>query len=243
MKPPLFLLLLSSLITLLLAPINQVQAINMSSDAYQLQWTNLNMTSGAKSSTNYNILDTVGQLAPGEYSSTGYYVKAGFPYIKTIIAFAFTISDLSIDFGSLTPNTPSTQTNTLTVSSGGAGGYSVTALENNPLKLQGSATTIPDTVCDGSDCDETTASVWSNNTTYGFGYNMSGDDIPAAFIDSTYYKQFADHSSGEAAQIVVSSNNVGANRIATVTYKANINSTQAAGDYENSITFTATPGY
>jgi len=243
MKKLLFLLFFSLQLLILSILTGRAHAANMSSDSYELQWTNLNMTSGNKSSTNYKVLDTLGQLAPGRYSSTGYIVRAGFPYIKTIIAFAFTISDLSIDFGTLTADTPSTLTNTLTVSSGGAGGYSVTAFENNPLKLQSSATTIPDTVCDASGCDETTAGVWSSNSIYGFGYNMSGDDIPGAFTDSTYYKQFADNSNSESAQTVMSSNNVGRNRIATVTYKVNVSSIQAAGDYANSITFIATPGY
>ncbi len=217
---------------------------SMESDSYKLKFPNLNMTSGSKSSDNYNILDTVGQTAPGEYASSGFYVKAGFPYIKTIIAFAFTISDLSIDFGTLTPSvfTNPLPFNTLTVSSGGAGGYAVVASEDHPLQLQGTATNIPDTNCDTS-CDETTAAVWTNTSKYGFGYNMSGNDIPAAFVNSTYFKQFANQAALESNQIVMSSNNVGTNRVATVTYKVNISSTQAAGDYENSLMFLATPTY
>ncbi|MDZ7587071.1 MAG: hypothetical protein U0946_04895 [Patescibacteria group bacterium] len=214
----------------------------MESDSYKLKFPNLNMTSGSKSSTNYNILDTVGQTAPGEYASSGFYVKAGFPYIKTIIPFAFTISNLSINFGTLTPSTFTTLTNTLTVSSGGAGGYAVVANENHPLQLQETAVNIPDTNCDTS-CDETTAAIWTNTSKYGFGYNMSGNDIPAAFVDSTYFKQFANQSALEAVQIVMSSSNVGKNRVATVTYKVNIPATQSAGDYENAIMFLATPTY
>ncbi|MEK7513772.1 MAG: hypothetical protein AAB580_02685 [Patescibacteria group bacterium] len=218
-------------------------ATNMSSSDYKLQWTNLNMTSGSKSSANYNILDTVGQTAPGEYASSGYYVKAGFPYIKTIIPFSFTISNLSIDFGVLATSTFATQTNTLTVSSGGAGAYSVTATEDHPLKMQTSAITIADTTCNSGTCSETSAGVWNDTAKYGFGYNMSGNDVPAAFTDSTYFKQFTDSSQSETSAIVMSSVNVGKSRLATVTYKVNINATQAAGDYENSITFIATPGY
>ena len=215
---------------------------SMESDSYKLQFPNLNMTSGSKSSDNYNILDTVGQTAPGEYASSGFYVKAGFSYIKTIIPFSFTISDLSIDFGTLTPSTFSSLTNTLTVSSGGSGGYAVVASANHPLQLQNTATTIPDTSCNTS-CDEVTAAVWTNTVKYGFGYNMSGDDIPSAFVDSTYFKQFANEAALETSQIVMQNNNVGTNRVATVTYKVNISPTQSAGDYENSLMFLATPTY
>ena len=217
----------------------------MDSASYKIRWPNLNMTSGSKSSTNYNILDTVGQTAPGEYDSAGFKVKAGFPYIKTIQPFAFTISDLSIDFGSLTPGVfPSpAPTNTLTVTSGGAGGYAVTASENLPLTQQSGSATIPDTTCNAGTCSQTTAGVWNDTTKYGFGYNMSGNDVPAAFVDATYYKQFSDASQSEAAQIVMSSNNVGTNRTATVTYQINVSPTQTAGEYENAITYVATPTY
>lgn len=235
-------LIFITIITVILIPPTAWAVARMESDSYKLKFPNLNMTSGSKSSDNYNILDTVGQTAPGEYASSGFYVKAGFPYIKTIIAFAFTISDLSIDFGTLTPSTFSTLTNTLTVSSGGAGGYAVVASEDHPLRLQGTATNIPDTNCDTS-CDETTAAVWTNTGKYGFGYNMSGNDVPAAFVNSTYYKQFSDQASLETNQIVMSSNNVGKNRVATVTYKVNVSPTQSAGDYNNSIMFLATPTY
>ena len=72
---------------------------------------------------------------------------------------------------------------------------------------------------------------------------MSGNDVPAAFVDSTYFKQFADASQSETAQIVMSSANVDTNRLATVTYKINVSPTQTAGDYENALTFIATPTY
>ena len=230
------------------APTSAWAVARMESDSYKLKFPNLNMTSGSKSSDNYNILDTVGQTAPGEYASSGFYVKAGFPYIKTIIPFSFTISDLSIDFSDLIPSTFSTLTNTLTVSFGGAGGYSVVASEDHPLQLPGAATNIPDTNCDTS-CDEITADVWTNTGKYGFGYHMSGDDIPAAFIDpdppylKQFYKQFADESALETSQEVMGSSDVGTNRVATVTYKINISSSQGAGKYENSIMFLATPTY
>lgn len=237
--------LLFLLITFYLLPVTATAwaVESMESGSYKIRWPNLNMTSGSKSSANYKILDTVGQTAPGEYDSAGYKVKAGFPYIKTIIPFSFTISDLSMDFGALTPGSFATQTNSLTVSSGGAGGYSVIALENSPLSAQAGSATIPDTTCNSGACSETSAGVWNDTAKYGFGYNMSGNDIPAAFVDSTYFKQFADASLSETGQVVMSSNNVGQSRTATVTYKVNIAATQTAGDYENAITFIATPTY
>src|SRR3989344_628898 len=244
LKKTITIIMIIIIITVILPRVRGAAAVErMESNSYKIRWPNLNMTSGSKSSSNYNILDTLGQTAPGEYDSTGFKVKAGFPYIKTIIPFSFTISDLSIDFGSLIPGSFATQINTLTVSSGGAGGYAVTAAQNNPLTVQSGAATIPDTTCDSDGCSETTAGVWTNTAKYGFGYNLSGNDVPAAFVGSTYFKQFADASQSETAQTVMSSANVGQNRTATVTYKVNVAATQTAGDYENNITYVATPSY
>jgi len=214
----------------------------INSDNYRILWPNVNMGGGAPTSTNYKLGVTTGQTAPGLYSSTGYKVRAGFQYLHSIIPFSFSLSDISIAFGTLTAGTPSTQTSTITVSAGGAGGYQVTAQENKPLTST-AGTTIPDTTCDASDCDETTAGVWSNNSTYGFGFNMSGDDIPNDFTDNTYYRQFADASNSESAQVIMSSANVGKSRQSTITYKVNVSSIQAAGTYQNIITFIATPTF
>lgn len=217
-------------------------AVNMNSDSYKIQWGNVNIGGGRKTSGGYTLTDTIGQIAPGDYQSNGYWLRAGFQYIHSIIPFTFTVSDLSIAFGSLTPGTPSTDTNTLTVSAGGAGGYQVLAQENHVLRSdQGS--NLADTTCDGSSCDETDADPWTQNTTYGFGFNMSGDDIPADFVDSTYFRQFADIESAESAQIVMSSNSIASSSLATVTYKVNISSVQEAGNYENAITYIAVPAY
>ena len=246
LKKTITIIMIIIIITVILPRVRGAAAVErMESNSYKIRWPNLNMTSGSKSSSNYNILDTLGQTAPGEYDSTGFKVKAGFPYIKTIIPFSFTISDLSIDFGTLVPGVfPSPlPTNTLTISSGGAAGYSVTAIEDRPLTAQSGTATIPDTTCDSDGCSETTAGVWTNTAKYGFGYNLNGNDVPAAFADSTYFKQFADASQSETAQIVMSSSNVGKSRTATVTYKVNIAATQTAGDYENNITYVATPSY
>lgn len=232
-------------IYLLFSAWNLALAKNMSSDNYQIQMGNFNMASGKKQSAGYKLLDTLGQNAPGEYDSTGFIIKAGFEYIKSIIPFSFTISDLSINFGSLIADNPTTQSNTLTVSSGGGTGYQITTMEDHPLQAPGTITQIPDTTCDGgvNTCDEQTAKVWSSTTAYGFGFNMSGNDIPADFADSTYFRQFADKSGSENPQVVMSSLNVGTNRQSTVTYKVNVSGVQAAGNYENSITFICTPGY
>jgi hypothetical protein len=209
---------------------------------YRIIFPNLNSGAGIPTSTNYSLNTTLGQTGPGEYSSSGYRVKAGFQYISSIIPFSFTVSDIQKNFGSITPNSPSTSTSTLTVSAGGAGGYSIKASENNPLMTADSSDIIIDTLCDTT-CSETTAGVWTSASKYGFGFNMTGDDVPADFTDATYFRQFADRSNTESPAVIMTSANVGRSRTATITYKVNIGTGQPSGTYRNVIMYTAIPSY
>lgn len=243
LNPKSYILCLLSCILYLALPANIYAQAVIESPNYRIQFPNLNSGAGIPTSTNYALDSTIGQTAAGRFTSDGYIVRSGFQYIHSIIPFSFAIEKIAIPFGSLTPQTPAYDTSTLTVSSGGANGYQVTAKENNPLTSQ-TPDTIPDTLCDLGTCSETTAGVWTESTTYGFGYTMHGDDVPSPFPTAApagnQYKQFADAS---APQIVMSSANVGRARRSTITYKVNISNVQPAGSYQNIITFTATPTY
>jgi hypothetical protein len=243
MKKYLLTLLLTT--SSLLLP-SQAQA-NMKSSDYELLKPNLNFSAGIVSSDEYKLGFTGGQLAPGEYSRNGFKVLAGFWYIKTIIPFTFSVSNQIIDFGLLSSGTPKTATTDLTVSAGGAGGYQVTAEENHQLMTPITNAIIADITGDNGDITESNAGLWAQNTTYGFGYTLYGNDVPTPFPTAApagnYFKQFADISKGEIPAVVMSSQQVGKNRTATVTYKINISASQAAGRYHNVITYIATPTY
>lgn len=231
-------------LTLLVFSVKEISAQGqVQSPNFRIEWPNLNSGAGIPSSTNYKLDSTIGQTAPGLYSSAGFRVKAGFQYIHSIIPFSFSVSDIRRDFGTLTPGTPATLSATLVVSAGGAGGYSVKASENHPLQLPGGGTNIIDTLCDSGPCSETTAFPWTLNTTYGFGFNMTGDDIPADFTNSTYFRQFADRSGAETEQTIMSSAVVGRSRTSVITFKVNISNIQGAGTYRNIVQFNANAGY
>lgn len=229
------------------------RAQNMNSDHYYIQWGNFNTGSDKIDSENYQLGITMGQIAPGLYSKTGAYkVRSGFQYIQSLIPFSFTISDTNIDLGYLSVETPKTDTNTLTVSAGGAGGYQVLAYETHPLRLSGesicgSSNCIPDTICDNSNCTESSAEVWTEDTTYGFGFNMENiggtTDVPTDFANTTYFRQFADNEADETHQVVMSNPDVTKSSSATVTYKANISTSHTGGNYETSIVYIAVPSY
>ncbi|MEX1052274.1 MAG: hypothetical protein WEC80_00320, partial [Patescibacteria group bacterium] len=197
---------------------------NFNSDNYKIQFGNINIGGEDLESDSYDLSTSIGQSFAEKFQSDGYIVRAGFQYIHSIIPFSFAISDTSIELGSLIAGTPSTQQTTLTVSFGGAGQYQVTAIEETPLQTFDSSNTIPDTACDGGGDTSTisSAKLWTSNSQYGFGYNMTGDDIPADFTNSTYYRPFPDRSSADSPIVVMSSDDVGRSRESTVTFKVNV---------------------
>lgn len=236
-----YLLILPIALIILLVSSAPVYAETMLSPNFKIRFGNFNITSGTKSSASYSLTDTVGQTAAGQFDSAGYTVKAGFQYMYTLYDFTFMISDLTIDFGTLSPNTFSTASNILTVSTPGQG-YSVTAHETERLKRSGSSVYIPDTSCN-SGCTETSAAVWTSTSSLGFGYNVAGTDKSADFVDTTYFRPFPDVSLGDSPATILSASESVRDRAATVTYKVNIGPTQAAGGYETGIIYIATPVY
>ncbi len=223
-----------------------VLAERLESDSYVINFGNFNVTSGEKSSANYNVTDTVGQTADGPYGtygSTTYFVGSGFQYIYQIGTFGFSISNVAIDLGELIIGTHSSGTNTLTVNSKGGYGYTVYAFEEHPLRHSNGTDFIPDTTCDNGLCSETTAQVWTNGQIPGFGFTITGQDVVSGFTDTTYFKQFADVSQSETMQAVMHSDDVGSGRQATVTYKVGIDANQAAGNYQTAVVYVAVPGY
>ena len=201
------------------------------------------MSAGRPTGSGYALLNTVGQTGPGLYSGTNYKVKAGFEYILSTIPFRFTISNIFIDFGIISPTIPVLRTNTLTVSNGSAYGYQVTVSQNRNLTSDAYGTQIPATACDGPSCTPTTAALWMSTLTYGFGYrcdNISGTDCDNQFSTANYYKPFI---ASPSAVVIMSSMQVGRNRIGQVTYKVNVSGLQRAGLYTNLVNYIATPTF
>ena len=219
------------------------QAERLESDSYIIQFGNFNVTSGTKTSSNFSLTDTVGQTADGPFSNGNYFTGSGFQYLYQIGEFSFSISDLAIDFGELTIGAHSSATNYLTVSAKGAGGYTVYAFEDHPMTHENSTDTIADTTCDAGDCSQVIAQAWINQNIPGFGFNMTGTDIKTDFTNNTFFRQFADHSLSETMQPIMSSSSAVVNHQATVTYKIGVEASQAAGNYQTDIVFTAVPGY
>lgn len=220
------------------------EAQHFSSSSYNIDWGNFNSTSGRKASTNYQLTDTVGQNAPGFSEKVGgIKLQSGFQYIyDTFTELSFTIDKLNISFGTLTPGIGVSDTNLLTVSTPSGHGYQITASENHPLRIN-SNLIIPNTSCDLGDCTNSHSTPWINTDKYGFGFNATGIGATSYFTDSTYFRPFSDLSNNESPSIIASENIPVKNRETIINYRVVISPLQAAGDYENYITYTLVPKY
>lgn len=223
-----------------------VKAERLESGSYVIQFGNFNITAGEKSSSSYNVTDTVGQTGTGpygQYGVSGYFVGSGFQYIYQIDQFRFRISKTLISLGTMFPHFHYTDSHTIQVTTRGAGGYKVYVYEEHPLMHESDAYTVPNTTCDAGTCTYITAGTWTNQDIPGFGFNAFGDDVAADFSSTSKYRSFANAAIGQPMQIIMSSTTSGTNRTATITYKAGVSGDQAAGNYSTPIVYVAVPGY
>lgn len=231
---------------LLFKTVAEVEAENMQSDSYKIQFGNFNVTAGEKSGPTYKVTDTVGQTGAGPYGTYGvsnYFVGGGFQYIYQIPEFEFSLSATNIDLGELIIGSHSSADHDMSITTRGAGGYTVYVIAQSPFTHQSGSTTIPFTSCDLGDCTITSATSWIQQSIPGFGYNMSGTNVPTDFSSSAMFRPFPDATQAQSPAVIMSSTEIANNDTATITYKAGIDATQAAGRYNTAVSFIAVPGY
>lgn len=156
---------------------------------------------------------------------------------------------LSVPFGVLANlNTFYTAAHTLIVSTNATNGYIVTAIENDHMGKDGGTTPfINDTVCGATPCTTASAQNWNVATGYpGFGYSL--ESVSGASVDFTAggsfaAKPFANASLLAAPSRIMYSTGVSNSHTANVCYRISVDATQAAGNYENMVTYTATASF
>jgi len=162
-----------------------------------------------------------------------------------------TTTATGVPFGSMTLNTFKTLAQDLTVSTNASGGYVVTGSENDQLGLGGATSPfIPDNPGNNSLASESVSDEWTTATVNGFGYSLQNVDAASIAFQYTTAtgnctgtfcsRQFADITGAETPQTLFSSTTVANAENAYVCYRLSVGATQAAGDYENQITYTAT---
>lgn len=223
--------------------INEVKAQVMRSENFVMQGGNFNMTSGNKESQNFKLSDVVGQVAAGIFTSKGYIINAGFLNGAAGAFLIFTVSPTTVDFGSLTPNSPIEKELTIKIANGNYPGYIVKASQNQPLTTLVKAE-IPDTTCDSSSlpCTKAQGTIWKENTSYGFGYRMSGRTVPTDFGSDNFFRPFPATRRSETPAVIMQSQAKKVTDEAKMTLKLNVNRNQPVGQYRNVISFTAIAG-
>lgn len=162
-----------------------------------------------------------------------------------------TNAPLAVPFGTMTLNTFKNLAHQLTVNTNAASGYVVTASENDQLgKDGGTSPFIPDNPGNNTLASESVSDEWTTSTVNGFGFSLQNIDaatVPFQYTTATgnctgtfCSRQFADIFGSETPQTIMSSSTVANAEDVYVCYRLSVGATQAAGDYENQITYTAT---
>lgn len=155
---------------------------------------------------------------------------------------------LSVPFGSLPINSFVNAAHTMVVSTNAVNGYVVTVQQNRQMGLNGGvAPVIPNTTCDSGTCSFTTNSNWTTASGHpGLGYSLqsvNGASVPFTAGANFSSKAFPSSLSGQPAQIVMYGGSVADAQSANLCYRISVDANQAAGAYENQITYTATASF
>lgn len=159
--------------------------------------------------------------------------------------FVFSLTNLLIDFGELSPTNPSVRTQELSVKNTGAPSFSLFVKKDHPLQnpLQ---TIIPDTTCDNGMCNDTRASVWQNTLAFGFGYRcdaISPITCRKDFSTPAEFMQIPNEKDAKQFTQVATGHSLPNPSSIKITYKVNTSPSQEEGTYTNTITFLLAPGF
>ncbi len=160
-----------------------------------------------------------------------------------------TTTATSVPFGSLQISAFTDAAQGMALSTNALNGYVVTAKENDQLAnggvtCTGDGSAVAACIIDSnaSGIGVSTAAAWSSTTYKGFGYTLQDPNttVTEAFNNSNGYRIFADAQASINPITIVSDTVPADNDNWYVCYRAIVSATQAAGNYENYITYTAT---
>jgi hypothetical protein len=165
----------------------------------------------------------------------------------------------TVPFGELIIDDFKRATQRLTVTTNAVGGYAVTARMNDQLGRSGGACAgVNGSGLEGSCIQDANSGAMSNTVSAdwdtptsqrGFGFSLHNDTtFPAENVDFFYNeggdtfraRHFSDTADGETPQRIFYSTTVADTQSVNVCYRVAISASQAAGNYENYLTYTAT---
>lgn len=171
-----------------------------------------------------------------------------------------TTTAAAVPLGELSISSFTNAAQSMEVSTNATNGYTVTALANDQMGRNAGTCLgdntggdcIPDSVGDNTAMSHTASDEWNTTSVKGLAFSM--DDVNTSGVTPVFEyttatgnctgtfcaRQFADAEDSQTATQIFSSNDVADQHNLYMCYRAVISSTQAAGDYENNITYTAT---
>ncbi len=179
-------------------------------------------TSGERStSSSYILTDTLAELTPAEGTSTNYNLLSGFQNLSEHPTFSFSVSDSSINIGTLSTSSIQSATSTVTTSTNAPFGYTTTIVEDGALR-----NTASDDIDDVSD-----GAVTIGSEEYGIA--LTGTD--RSFTD--------DQAITSTPLSIATRTNWKNNAQVTVTFKASVAAATTAGSYSHVVTYVSTGNF
>ncbi|MCX6779044.1 MAG: hypothetical protein NTU97_02330 [Candidatus Magasanikbacteria bacterium] len=200
--------------------------LTMQSSNYKIMTDVISVGGETSTSTNYQVFNTVGEFGVTDTrsTSTGYILDAGFQPSSTATNLSSTLSTNSINLGTLSPSTVSSGSQTLTVSTDSATGYTVTIQDDGDLRS--GANSISDIISGGTVTAGTP------------GYGISTEGVAGQMNSITTSMPLT-----TSPQILAATSTPAANEQTIITYKAAIGSGTAYGTYSHTVTFTTVVNY
>ncbi|MDP2671070.1 MAG: hypothetical protein Q8P13_01245 [bacterium] len=227
-----FCLTISIFTSLLLFLPSLVEAFTSTSATYNLEGE-FGIFGGSKSSANYNLSDTGGGFAPGQSISTNYTACSGFQCVGAQIpSITSVLSSTTINLGTLSTGSVSTQSNTVTVTTN-MQGYNLTVIQDGNLR-----TSV------GDDINPVAASpIIAGTEAYGLATSNSsaGLDFPVDAGCVNHNAAAVTTSAKLIAKAVGPTSSSG--EVNTICYHASKAGLTPAGSYSQIVTFITTGSF
>lgn len=215
-------------IFLFLVSSSQVFAVQMESPNYRLELENVqnNEPRSGVNPTFEEANPTIPENLFNTFQTQGYVNLTDEDTTNKEVTFNLSKTDISFD----TSEINSTDNAMITVSGTVPFGYKVYIIKKNDILNATTGEKLPQTYCNNQSnpCTRGIAKAWTQEASYGIGYNAQGKDISSDFKNGSYFRPFPD-----AGEVTLMNNlYISEAHDSQLTIKLNTNPTQSEGTYE-----------
>lgn len=216
----------------------QVNAVELQSPRFNLQTESVGFQSDKKNNSYTSLSSLWGDKAYQLFKSQNYYMTS-----EMNSNISFSLSNALIDLGDLTLHKENSKSVSVDLNSN-IQMSQLGIMQEYSLKSP-SGEIIEETKCDDEQnpCNNALAKTWSSPTQYGFGYNAQGENVGQDFVGNTFYRPLPNQNQDKLPITLMINNMNKTKSHAIITFKINVNPSQAVGTYDTIIDFIALPGY